>query len=213
VWRENNCQACHQLYGFGGFLGPDLTNRIDEATPDTEISWILRDGSNSMPALRLPPEDQRSVIAFLRVVSRTGRSQPPRLEGRQVVAPAEQLDWLADAWTRETGGVLAAPVSRGRQVWQESRCGTCHLQFVEGRNLAPDVSVRALDVTPAALRTLLGQGQRRMPAFPLGHTQTDDLSEFLSWVSANRSHLVDLNRRLTDAPRFAWQALPWFEYQ
>ena len=26
IWLKNNCNSCHQLYGLGGYLGPDLTN-------------------------------------------------------------------------------------------------------------------------------------------------------------------------------------------
>ena len=26
VWQKYNCHTCHQLYGLGGYLGPDLTN-------------------------------------------------------------------------------------------------------------------------------------------------------------------------------------------
>ncbi|MCH7870146.1 MAG: c-type cytochrome, partial [Planctomycetes bacterium] len=39
IWRENNCQACHQIYGYGGFLGPDLTNLMDRR-PDEDWKYI-----------------------------------------------------------------------------------------------------------------------------------------------------------------------------
>jgi nitric oxide reductase subunit C len=26
LWQANNCWSCHQIYGLGGYLGPDLTN-------------------------------------------------------------------------------------------------------------------------------------------------------------------------------------------
>ena len=28
VWQKYNCQSCHQLYGLGRYLGPDLTNVV-----------------------------------------------------------------------------------------------------------------------------------------------------------------------------------------
>ena len=30
VFQKYNCISCHQLYGLGGYLGPDLTNVISE---------------------------------------------------------------------------------------------------------------------------------------------------------------------------------------
>ena len=49
VWRENNCQSCHQLFGFGGFLGPDLTNAIGALSTE-RLDSVLTIGSGQMPA-------------------------------------------------------------------------------------------------------------------------------------------------------------------
>lgn len=32
LWYANACQVCHQVYGNGGFLGPDLTNAARSVT-------------------------------------------------------------------------------------------------------------------------------------------------------------------------------------
>ena len=50
LFHEKACQVCHQLWGQGGFLGPDLTNsasRVDE----TRLASLLSVGSGQMPAL------------------------------------------------------------------------------------------------------------------------------------------------------------------
>ncbi|MHC4841723.1 MAG: c-type cytochrome, partial [Planctomycetota bacterium] len=55
IWLGKNCQSCHQLYGFGGFLGPDLTN----AAPRLEqnrLKELLTVGSRQMPAFNLSDE-------------------------------------------------------------------------------------------------------------------------------------------------------------
>lgn len=72
VWRRYNCQSCHQLYGFGGFLGPDLTNRVVDATEDDGLGSILRDGLGRMPALGLDRSERATVLEFLRAMNRTG---------------------------------------------------------------------------------------------------------------------------------------------
>ncbi|MHA1544136.1 MAG: c-type cytochrome, partial [Alphaproteobacteria bacterium] len=30
LFQKKNCIACHQFYGLGGYMGPDLTNVISE---------------------------------------------------------------------------------------------------------------------------------------------------------------------------------------
>ncbi len=61
IWRRHNCQACHQVYGFGGFLGPDLTNRVTEETQDFEFLSLLKQGREKMPALDLAPSGHEVV--------------------------------------------------------------------------------------------------------------------------------------------------------
>lgn len=76
IWQEKNCQSCHQLYGLGGYMGPDLTNvvaRKDEAY----IHAMVKNGTQKMPNFHLTDKETRLVIAFLSWVNTTGSSMVP----------------------------------------------------------------------------------------------------------------------------------------
>lgn len=72
VWLNRNCQACHQVYGLGGYLGPDLTNVVqDRGIP--HVRNVLRQGFRSMPKFDLTAEEIEDLIIYLDYVGRTGR--------------------------------------------------------------------------------------------------------------------------------------------
>lgn len=73
IWQNKNCQSCHQLYGLGGYMGPDLTNII--ATRDTHyIKTFIKYGTGSMPDFHLSDSEVSEVLAFLAWVDKTGKS-------------------------------------------------------------------------------------------------------------------------------------------
>ena len=74
LWLENNCQSCHQIYGFGGFLGPDLTNAASSLT-DARLRLILVSGAGRMPAFGFGDEDRSALKQFLVELDRTGIGQ------------------------------------------------------------------------------------------------------------------------------------------
>lgn len=213
VWRRANCQACHQIYGFGGFLGPDLTNRVTDQTPDKEFQAILESGTDVMPAFQLPPAEQAQVLAFLRAVDRTGRSQPTPLGARRRVNPTQHFERLADAWLESHGPSWAPEARRGLDAWSAYGCGSCHVPFTVGLMRAPDLSRRAIDISVPALSEIVNRGRRNMPRFSLTPEQLADLHAFLQWVRSNRTQLVEMNDRLLEREDFSWRALPWFEYR
>lgn len=49
VWQKNNCQSCHQIHGFGGYLGPDLTNAVPGISREV-LEAFLRTGPKQMPS-------------------------------------------------------------------------------------------------------------------------------------------------------------------
>jgi nitric oxide reductase subunit C len=69
LWQKNNCSACHQLYGLGGYLGPDLTNIIsDPEKGRLYTSAFLRSGGTTMPNFHFTDEDIDAITAYLSYV-------------------------------------------------------------------------------------------------------------------------------------------------
>ncbi len=73
LWQENNCVACHQLYGLGGYLGPDLTNVISHNSKGPlYVKAFLNSGVKSMPQFSFSDEEKEQLVAFLTHVDQTG---------------------------------------------------------------------------------------------------------------------------------------------
>ncbi|MFQ5668976.1 MAG: c-type cytochrome [Acidobacteriota bacterium] len=212
LWREHNCQACHQIYGFGGFLGPDLTNMVGEDTPDEAYRSVLTSGLNRMPAFHLDQNDQTALLAYLRAMNRTGKSQPERLGARRAVDSWKHYGLILEQWKRDGGAPIPGSVRRGYGVWARNRCGVCHVPFTAGRHRAPDLSQRAVDRSIPTLTALLRDGKNNMPAYTLDDARIADLGSFLEWVALHRSDLVALNDQMLEREPFSWTAVPWFEY-
>lgn len=73
VWQQNNCHTCHQLYGLGGYLGPDLTN-VFSRTGENElyIKGIITSGVKQMPAFNLNEKEMKALISFLKNIDTSG---------------------------------------------------------------------------------------------------------------------------------------------
>lgn len=73
LWQENNCAACHQLYGLGGYLGPDLTNAISHPNKGREyVKAFFNSGVKSMPDFNFSEEEKEALAHFLTHVDNTG---------------------------------------------------------------------------------------------------------------------------------------------
>ena len=71
IWQEKNCQTCHQIYGLGGFLGPDLTN-IAPRYNNEAFREILLLGKKQMPVFDLSVDEAQFLFEFLREIHQTG---------------------------------------------------------------------------------------------------------------------------------------------
>lgn len=81
VWQKYNCQSCHQLYGLGGYLGPDLTNLMSAPGKDsTYLRAVLGSGIKQMPVFKLSDEEFSLLLAFLDDVNQSGNASPRSFE-------------------------------------------------------------------------------------------------------------------------------------
>ena len=75
VWQKYNCNACHQIYGLGGYLGPDLTNEYS-VRGDAFIRAFVSSGTNIMPKFNVSDKEMESLSEFLKQVDLSGKSDP-----------------------------------------------------------------------------------------------------------------------------------------
>ena len=78
VWQKYNCNACHQIYGLGGYLGPDLTN-IYSRRGTEYIRAFLKTGINAMPVFHLSNDETKALLAFMELLDASGKADPRTL--------------------------------------------------------------------------------------------------------------------------------------
>ncbi len=72
LFQQYNCQACHQIYGLGGYLGPELTTAYsDKNRGEQFMRAILVAGGNRMPNFHLSTKQIDALIAYLKYVDTT----------------------------------------------------------------------------------------------------------------------------------------------
>jgi len=204
IWLEENCQSCHQIYGFGGFLGPDLTNATERLT-DAQLETVLTVGVLQMPAFAMNEADRNAIAQFLAEVHATGVGQLP---------PSRSFD-AQEVLQRaiEAGPLLTRAESRGREVMREQQCIGCHLPNPVSKKGATDLTSLIAKLGPSGVTAILGAGipTKGMPLIALERADRDALLSFLTWLGAN-SETVHATF-LEAAPQPGDQSgLPWFEY-
>jgi nitric oxide reductase subunit C len=70
LWQENNCTACHQIYGLGGYLGPDLTNVYRRYGDGTK--GFFNAGKGVMTKYNFTDKEQEYLLEFLKSVDESG---------------------------------------------------------------------------------------------------------------------------------------------
>lgn len=79
LWLKNNCNSCHQVYGLGGYLGPDLTNIYSfRKQNDSYLKAMFNSGIQSMPLFDFNETQQDELLQFLKEIDQTGLS--PNIE-------------------------------------------------------------------------------------------------------------------------------------
>ncbi len=74
LWRQYNCNSCHQLYGLGGYLGPDLTNIYSQPGKGVpQIKAMLNSGVKAMPLFHFTEVEKEDIVSFLKAVDQTGQ--------------------------------------------------------------------------------------------------------------------------------------------
>jgi nitric oxide reductase subunit C len=75
IFQQHNCNACHQIYGLGGYLGTDLTTAYSDAKRgEAYMRAILRTGGSRMPDFHFSAQHINAIIAYLKYVDSSAHS-------------------------------------------------------------------------------------------------------------------------------------------
>lgn len=73
IWLQNNCNSCHQIYGLGGYLGPDLTNVYStKGKGEKYIKTVINSAIKSMPKFNFNEDEKDLLVQFFKEIDQTG---------------------------------------------------------------------------------------------------------------------------------------------
>jgi len=72
IFQQYNCIACHQLYGLGGYLGPELTTAYsDKNRGEQYMKIFLKAGGRLMPNFHFTDSEINDIISYLKYIDTT----------------------------------------------------------------------------------------------------------------------------------------------
>ena len=212
IYHREGCQVCHQFYGQGGFLGPDLTNaasRVDS----TRLASLLTVGSGQMPAFGMSDEEIAQVSAFLTAMDRpdVGRGQL-RLGDR--AAGGLQTSFERAVTERLADG--PAEAEAGFALVRARVCTACHFPFQTSPVGAPDMSTAVERLPADSIDAVLARGRplNGMPA-PVPALTDGERSAVIAYLEFLNEHRPALRTRtgdLTDR-RIDWSRMQWWGFR
>lgn len=211
LWMQNNCQACHQLHGFGGFLGPDLTNATARLELD-QLESKLALGEGQMPLFEMDSNQALSLWAFLSAMNETGIGQARNPNLVQVASISQAREHprniAIEQVIAESGDVAAGA---GFEIFQSNTCQACHVPFAHSSVGAPDLSLSGGTLSDDEIRSVLEHG--RLPKMPPSGLSEDQRASVLAFIQFKADHRDEILSRVVDEPRSFWTSLPWWEYE
>lgn len=215
IWHQGNCQACHQVYGFGGFLGPDLTNVASRLGEDLRgrLAFVVIEGPGQMPAYELDGADLDALTTFLVELDRTGVGQARVANDVTDAAGSGAFYTTVDALLV---GEQSSELREGFELYTARPCAACHPAFLEGPSGAPDITTLGQRLSSTELDHVLKHG--RPPRMPvptpaLSAEERQTLGSFLRWLSDRRDALkTGAEARMNDTT-IDWSDVPWWEFR
>jgi nitric oxide reductase subunit C len=85
IYQEYNCQSCHQIFGLGGYLGPELTTIISDKTRGEAFAraFIENGGGTRMPKFNFTKEETEALVDYLKHVDANAFSYKNTSENKQ----------------------------------------------------------------------------------------------------------------------------------
>lgn len=211
VWLANNCQACHQLYGFGGFLGPDLTNAAGRLEK-VQLVDRLALGEGQMPKFDLPQNEIDALWQFLSAMNETGIGQARNPQSEVASSSGNPLNSPSTLVVQEllqsSGNERAM---RGFETYRTYTCVGCHVLFGESAIGAPDLSLSGAQLTAEEIDAKLEIGvPPLMPPSGLSEEKRAEVQAFIVFLAEHREEALALVEESTDDA--FWTNLPWWEF-
>ncbi len=205
LWMQNNCQACHQLHGFGGFLGPDLTNAAARLERD-QLDVRLALGEGQMPRYEMGTAEVDALWAFLEAMDQTGIGQArnPHIAQARESAQTKALELVI----AESGDV---EVEAGYEIFRTNTCQACHTLYAVSAIGGPDLSISGGVLSAQEIVDVLEFGRPpMMPPSRLSADQMASVEAFISFLADRRQSVLD---RVVEESKPFWSSLPWWEYE
>lgn len=211
LWQRNNCQSCHQLHGFGGFLGPDLTNAIHRIEPE-QLAARLKSGDGPMPSFEMNDEQVVELWSFLYAMDETGFGQARHPSVVRVSGSSDQQPPFNTALESVIAEAGDLQVTQGFELYRTGTCKACHRLGQVSAIGAPDLTLAADRLTNDEILSVLIEGRSpTMPPTNLSQPQREEMRAFLVFLNEHREQTLERMEASDDKESF-WTSLPWWEF-